>query len=1293
MSSVGEMTADSDSPVSCSQLSSSDDEVLHQGLAGRRKTAFYKANLNDTFDRHIELKSLQAQLGQHQAELAAEREASLSFRKKLTMSNKEKFEQAAKFNEETCRLITENAALQARLERQGELTEQLEFELDRARKQMQNEQKSSTSKSQENAETVEQLEEMLCEAKTRIQTLEVERDSIERGRQAEMTRLQETVADRDRILRETVQEQESVLSERNSLSEVVRQQQETIQQHRSEFSDLKVEFEKMRKHLSDTNHELKSLSATEREHRIEIETLQQMNRELSESIEAEKTSHLESKFNGELVQLKINDVHNSLEHQKCVNEGLQENVDTLTGQLRDLEQAYNEEIVQHRESKAKLDKCEKEYVLSQRQLQSELTDKRTLVTNLKQQLDVHQSNVDDLKSELGRARRRQQYFEETYGGSMRELELLVANFDLMPTSAGSLPREVSSDESKPMSPSAILDTIKHTLRIYKQNLEQTTSELRKVSALYEEVSKEKSNNTDRLWAKERALEDAQRSLSQATKELEVLRRSSEEQDQRRCSLKDDLQSVKKEYDSLQAKYAGLSDELTNTKMTHMEKDEQKMRFIHGLYQRLVVPLSASHMSSKSGKVQSFEKFKWDDLSEMVLEQTVTLLAQVHQLREALAQLDKEVQCKDSQLEGVRGEKEAEVSRLTSTIEKNKELWENEREALKQTELTARADHERQQLSSQKAYDEVWEQMRQTSESVERFERESINLKTRICLLQKHNSSLLCALALMSGAYYPLLGRNKQLSQQRNILEDQLHRYADFKKQVCTLLLTLNSESLGGNARVALQSSRRSALKFRQAALAIIAVRRLRLLQQTAKRVFTFTDSGSSQAVVWLGSLKSANKKSGYTSDSSAEHSDELLSEGDIIDWLSNKEVISTVMSCTEEVMDALKRYSDKEKVCRSGLLISASRTSFKKLVERFGSIYIPSASMSAASPHKERLTLAKRLSKGLQEVMVSCEFQHKSQLLPSQQVLTNLQERVLGFIKLLHDSELERKRLRSKVKSLVSSEQQLHRVEQTAENMELELAVLRNQAERMVNAEQFDGVVEELNQTLAREKRAQQLLDEQNAKLKDVSRKLEEEEVQRVEHEAHIKGLIKCRPDIIHKDVSKILSSKSLLPDCKPSVEMLAVQSLIVSFADSMRALHNHITGINDEIVSHKEHIARLKEELSAACKRQLSVPAIETEFNPHGLLGEDNYGRMQSTRLGHYQDKDITPRFDKSLDLESVEFVSVRNEPEHSNGEVSSVKNMKRSSATANKTSSKPSSSSYRHHSSAPSRRKHDLR
>lgn len=66
-------------------------------------------------------------------------------------------------------------------------------------------------------------------------------------------------------------------------------------------------------------------------------------------------------------------------------------------------------------------------------------------------------------------------------------------------------------------------------------------------------------------------------------------------------------------------------------MSHLEQDEQKMRFMHGLYQRLVLSSPGGATDSGQLRVQSFEKFKWGDLSEMVLEQTVSLVTRVMQL--------------------------------------------------------------------------------------------------------------------------------------------------------------------------------------------------------------------------------------------------------------------------------------------------------------------------------------------------------------------------------------------------------------------------------------------------------------------------------------------------------------------------------------------------------------------------------------------------------------------------------------------------------------------------------------
>lgn len=58
---------------------------------------------------------------------------------------------------------------------------------------------------------------------------------------------------------------------------------------------------------------------------------------------------------------------------------------------------------------------------------------------------------------------------------MRELELMVANFDLSPSGAHRSENNGTAD--KPMSPHTVLDTIRYTLQLYKKNLEDKTAEV------------------------------------------------------------------------------------------------------------------------------------------------------------------------------------------------------------------------------------------------------------------------------------------------------------------------------------------------------------------------------------------------------------------------------------------------------------------------------------------------------------------------------------------------------------------------------------------------------------------------------------------------------------------------------------------------------------------------------------------------------------------------------------------------------------------------------------------------
>lgn len=144
-------------------------------------------------------------------------------------------------------------------------------------------------------------------------------------------------------------------------------------------------------------------------------------------------------------------------------------------------------------------------------------------------------------------------------------------------------------------------------------------------------------------------------------------------------------------------------------------------------------------------------------------------------------------------------------------------------------------------------------------------------------------------------------------------------------------------------------------------------------------------------------------------------------------------------------------------------------------------------------------------------------------------MLTSLQERVLTFIKMLHDSEMERKSLRQKAAALLESETELKKSQIIIEKLEAELTSVRNkvchlirdlffytccfcsllclhlQQDEMVTVEKFEGVAVELESTLARERKIQELLHEQNNKLREMERQMSEEEVKRAQQEMHLR--------------------------------------------------------------------------------------------------------------------------------------------------------------------------------------------
>lgn len=170
--------------------------------------------------------------------------------------------------------------------------------------------------------------------------------------------------------------------------------------------------------------------------------------------------------------------------------------------------------------------------------------------------------------------------------------------------------------------------------------------------------------------------------------------------------------------------------------------------------------------------------------------------------------------KSESMEKTKAEYERQIAEMSGKMDSNAKEWSEEKASMEKEYKEKISDGQRQlHVNSlcnsvmvqvmpdtytqpilifqllQKTYDDAWEQIRQASGTIDKLEKENGGLKTRVSALQKHNSSLLCAFALICGAYFPLLMRSRWLSQQRNILEEQLTRSALSARQNTSIFTT------------------------------------------------------------------------------------------------------------------------------------------------------------------------------------------------------------------------------------------------------------------------------------------------------------------------------------------------------------------------------------------------------------------------------------------------------------------------------------------------------------------------
>ncbi|XP_070542624.1 coiled-coil domain-containing protein 171-like isoform X2 [Ptychodera flava] len=1127
-----------------------------------------------------QIRQLRAQIKQLQSESNAEMETAAQLRRKVNQLERDKVELTSSNNDEVSKLHSQNAKLRAQLEK-GEATRQsLQYELTVARKNVSQEQRLSTEKELELNNIIASNKDKIAELTDLIEDLQRKLENNKSSATDEEVKLRRIIDEKDAVISKCYAEQDFLQTEKDKLEIVIQEKDSLYADAEEKIESLEIErnaqTDTVRRQLGDLEY------AAEREERLKKELEVAINRikSLEENIEAERAAHLESKFNSEIVQLRVRDLEGAFEVEKSAHTEANMNIDMISKQLKEVEKAFEDERNNSKNLKQKLEQVTKEYAIVKKQLTGDLEDKKDIINNMSKQLELHQKNFNELKEELNKAKKRQVYLEETYGGSMRELELLLHNFQV---DGKKRAHERKPSKDKPLTPSLVLETLRHTLMDYQTRLDATSSELSKMKTHCEKLSTECDSYKEMTWSRNKTVEQMQKRLEATIKELERVRSELTESETRLAAYKLDLQKTSHSYGKEKNKVQDLKEDIGRLNKQYQNEDENKRIYLHGLYQRILAGRPVFENSE-----QSITKFTWDELSVTVQEQIASMMTAINRAQQKIQHLEQVIRSKDDTMKQLQISHDENVEKLANASKEREDVWKKEKDELEGHYSQLLAEVHTRSKKTQAVADQAWEKLRHTGSLREGLESECAELRKLLSQSQHEHSSLLSTCALLIGALIPLYNRATALSNQRDLLEEQLGQCHTFKEQARILVETLSQE-LGGSEQepeVKEKPARNASLLFRSGAIAVMAANRLNHFVHSSRRVFTSYDlpGNMTSSVVCMRGGQSKEKQftgvglGGDVTEQSGESANQIL------DWLSSPNLLMTILDSVADLQEVISKtcVDDVNQPGSSKLVVSAARNAFGKLMTKLRPEF-ETATLQQYPVHgfREKGSLVRQLGHGLNRVLAHDSMAGKLQLASAHQTMVSLQKHILEFTQRLHTAEVDRRAVRLDNVQLHQENEDL-RIETTRlAAFEGEVVKLRDEVNNTVAVERFDSICHELNNALQREQQAQELLNEQSSQLEELSIRLNAHSNEELERNAAIaeaaKNLSEAKMEMkrreqtirqLNRNISQLENDKKQFQE-----QVYDAESTLRLAAREKEVLSNYMRSVENTLVQHKHQI------------------------------------------------------------------------------------------------------------------------
>ncbi|ERE84585.1 hypothetical protein H671_2g5857 [Cricetulus griseus] len=837
-----------------------------------------------------------------------ESDITADLRKKLHRAKKEKLEMTTKHNAELSSYESQIARLRSEVEKGEALRQRLEYDLAVVRKESGMGRRMVEERLDEALRTQEKLCAQNLELQEKASEIEKTFQTSQEKWKEECRRFEHDLEERDNIIQNCNREYESLMQEKNKLQKTLQEALEKRQQEKNEMEshvretaleefrlqaeqweaerrELQLIVQEQDSAVQNMQKKVEQLEAehmdcsdllrrqtselefsTQREERLrkEFEATTLRVRKLEENIEAERAAHLESKFNSEIIQLRIRDLEGALQVEKASQAEAVADLEIIKNEFKEVESAYEREKINAQESFTKLNLLEREYFSKNKKVNEEIEEQKKVITDLSKRLQYNEKSFSELQEELVMAKKHQAFLVETCENNVKELESILDSF----TVSAQWTSGIHKDKDKLPSFSVVLETLRRTLTDYQNKLEDASNE------------------------------ELQDKLTEVHKEVSHLRTKCADREALIGTLKVELQNVLHCWEKEKARAAQCESELQNLSQAFHKDSEEKLTFLHTLYQHLVA--GCVLIKQPEGML---DKFSWSELCAVLQENVDALIADLNRANEKMSHLEYICKNKSDTMRELQQTQEDTLSKVAEQIKAQESCWHKQKKELEFQYSELLLEVQRRAQKFQEIAEKNMEKLNRIENSHEQLVLENSHFKSALAKTQREQTCLLAACALMAGALYPLYSRSCALSTQRDFLQEQVNGLELFKLEIRTLAQALAAvdEKKQEEAKPKKKAFKGLIRVFRKGAIAILAANRLKILGQSCASLFTWIESCKEGIgmLVCTGEPKDKHKF--------PKHQREQLRCVQALTWFTSSDLLAAIISSMTELQEVISK--------------------------------------------------------------------------------------------------------------------------------------------------------------------------------------------------------------------------------------------------------------------------------------------------------------------------------------------------------------------------------------------------